>query len=139
MDIYNINICEITNQFLKYISLQEELNIDVSSEYLVMASELMYLKSNELLPRKEVISNSSEEQELTKEDLINKLIEYKKYKEITNDFKDLHDVGSKYLMKLPTKIEVDNGDNSYENIYSIDSLVDAFNSFLKRKKEDEPF
>ena len=134
MNIYDINISEITDQYLKYIKMMEELNINIASSYLVTASELMYLKSNELLPKKEIITNDDEE--ITREDLINRLIEYKKYKEVTSSFRDMETVGSKYLMKLPTKINVDN--NEIDNGINIEELFLAFNKFLKRKEEDKP-
>ena len=77
IDICDIKIDEITEKYLDYIRKQDELNINVSSSYLVMASELMYIKSKSLLP---VIKddNENDEEELTRENLINKLIEYKK-------------------------------------------------------------
>ena len=134
MNIYDINISEITDQYLEYIKKMEELNINIASSYLVMASELMYLKSNELLPKNETIKE--DEEELTKDELINRLIEYKKYKELTSYFKEMENEGAKYLTKLPTKINVDNDELNSD--INIDDLLLAFNKFLKRKKEDEP-
>ena len=113
----------------------EELNINIASSYLVMASELMYLKSKELLPKKE-LDNNIDEEELTREDLINKLIEYKKYKEITQSFKDMEEDASKYFMKLPTKIDVKDDNMDIDN--NLEDLITAFNKFIQRKIEDEP-
>ena len=79
IDIQNISINEITNQYLDYINKMEELNINVASSYLVMASELMEIKSKSLLPKQEKEDNDLEEEEVSREALINKLIEYKKY------------------------------------------------------------
>ena len=77
-NIFDINIVEITDKYLEYIKREESLNINVSSEYLVMAAELMYIKSKSLLPS----DNTKEEQEdeITKEKLINKLLDYQRYK-----------------------------------------------------------
>ena len=91
IDIIDISISEITNQYLDYINKMEELNINIASTYLVMASELMEIKSKTLLPQKTEVDNDNEEdeEEVSREKLIQKLIEYQKYKMITEDFKEL--------------------------------------------------
>lgn len=110
------------------------MNINVSSEYLVMAAELMYLKSKLLLPG----SNDEEtEEEITRENLINKLLEYKKYKELTPKFKQLEEERRKIYIKSPEK------SSNYTNNYitgeeSVDSLIEAFQKFLERKNLDKP-
>ena len=73
IDIYDISITEITKDYLDYINKMQELNIDVASSYLVMASELMVIKSRSLLPTNNEETND-EEEELTKEKLISKLL-----------------------------------------------------------------
>ena len=78
MDIYDINISEITDQYIDYINQMEKINLDITSEFLVMASTLMYLKSKKLLPK-----TDNDVEEITEEELIRRIIEYKKYKEIT--------------------------------------------------------
>ena len=135
IDIYNINIADITDQYMKYIKSMEELNLSIASSYLIMASELMYLKSKMLLPRNQD-NEIEDEEELTKEELINRLIEYKKYKEVSSELKEMEEDASKYLTKLPTIIKC--SDKLPENEYDINSLVNAFNNFLKRKSEDIP-
>ena len=89
MDIFNIEIVSLTNQYLDFISHMKELNLSIASSYLVMASELMYIKSNYLLPRPEKEEDDDEID--AKEELINRLIEYKKYKETTPIFKELEE------------------------------------------------
>ena len=83
MDIYDIKISEIADQYIEYMNQLEKMNLEVASEFLVMASTLLYIKSKGLLPSKE-----AEDEELTEEELIAKIIEYKKYKEITKRLKD---------------------------------------------------
>ena len=78
MDIYDINISEIADQYIDYINQMEKMNLDITSEFLVMSSTLLYLKSKHLLPKVE-----NEEEEITEEELIRRIIEYKKYKERT--------------------------------------------------------
>ena len=83
MDIYDINLSAITDQYIDYIKMMEEMNLDVTSEFLVMSSTLLYLKSKHLLPKVQ-----EDEEEITEEELIRRIIEYKKYKEITSKFKE---------------------------------------------------
>ena len=82
MSIYDINLSEITDQYINYLKEQEKLNLEVASEFLVMASTLLYIKSKKLLPKQE-----NEEEELTEEELIRRIIEYKKFKEISKVLK----------------------------------------------------
>ena len=75
IDIYDININEITAQYLDYIHTMEALNIDVASEYLVMAATLMEIKSKSLLPSQKQDKEELDEEELSRENLIQKLID----------------------------------------------------------------
>jgi len=87
LDIYDIPVSEITNEFLEYISQMKELNINVASEFILMAATLMQIKAKMLLPRREM-DDHGEEIDPRKE-LIEKLIEYKKFKEAANQLKKL--------------------------------------------------
>ena len=69
MDIYDINLSEITDQYIDFIKQMEEMNSDVTSEFLVMSSTLLYLKSKHLLPK-----NEEDEEEITEEELIRRII-----------------------------------------------------------------
>ena len=82
MDIYDINLSEITDQYIEFIKQMEQMNLDITSEFLVMSSTLLFLKSKHLLPKSE-----EDEEEITEEELIRRIIEYKKYKEITKKIK----------------------------------------------------
>ncbi len=75
MDIYDINLTEITDQYIEYLNAMEEMNLEIASEFLIMASSLLYLKSKKLLPKQE-----DETEELTEEELIRRIIEYKNTK-----------------------------------------------------------
>jgi len=139
IDIYEIEISEITKQYLDYINKMEELNINVAASYIVMAAELMEIKSKSLLPKKEDEEVDEEEEQISKENLINKLIEYKKYKEMTPSFKELESTRQKIYIKSPEKLNkyldeaiVKNDDTS------VDDLVDAFKIFLERKNLEKP-
>ena len=82
MDIYEVSIDDIAKQYMEYLESQESLNLEIASEFLVMASTLLLIKSKGLLP-KEV----EDEAELTEDELIRRIIEYKKYKEICKTLK----------------------------------------------------
>lgn len=138
IDIYDIEISEITKQYLDYINKMEELNINVAASYIVMAAELMEIKSKSLLPKKEE-DEEEDEEVVSKENLINKLIEYKKYKEMTPSFKILEANRKNIYIKSPEKLN-----NYLDNVIiknddtSIDDLVDAFKKFLERKNLEKP-
>lgn len=136
IDIFDIKIEEITDKYLDYINREENLNINISSSYLVMASELLYLKSKSLLPNINKEEEIIEDSEITRENLINKLIEYKKYKEMTPVLKKLEEDRKKIYIKAPENI------NNYTNTLSgeddISNLMNAFLKFLERKALDKP-
>ena len=139
IDIYDIEISEITKQYLDYINKMEQLNINIASSYIVLAAELMEIKSKSLLPKKEEDEVNEEEEVISKENLINKLIEYQKYKEMTTSFKTLEENRQNIYIKSPEKLNnyldeiiVKNEDTT------IDDLVDAFKKFLDRKNLEKP-
>lgn len=137
IDIYDISIEEITKQYLGYITKMQEMDLDIASEYLIMASELMEIKSSMLLPSTQVEEDTYEED--PREQLIKRLIEYKKYKEITSEFRTLEEERKKEYTKNSSDLsefkveeEVDLGD------INIDDLINAFNKLLERKELEKP-
>lgn len=101
MDICDIKISEITDQYIEYINQMEKLNLEITSEFLIMASTLLYLKSKTLLPVQQ-----EEEKELTEEELLRRIIEYKRYKEIAKVLRENYETFSKRTYKLPDEIEL---------------------------------
>ena len=139
IDIYDININEITTQYLDYIHKMEELNIDVASEYLVMAATLMEIKSKSLLPSTKEVEEIDQEEEVSRENLIQKLVEYQKYKEITKDFKKLESNRKNIYTKAPSKLN-EMLDTKFVNDTdtTVDDLIKAFSMFLERKNMEKP-
>lgn len=137
MDIMNIEIENITKQYLKYLEDQEKMNLEIASEYLVLASELIEMKSRLLLP-KQKLENDEEEID-PKEELINRLLEYQAYKEITKVLHEQEEKRKEIYTKTPENINnyLDE-EISIDNYLSLDDLVDAFKKFLERKKESKP-
>ena len=137
MDIFNIKIEEITEQYLSYIRKQESMNLEIDSEYLVLASELIEIKSKLLLPHeKEVLD---EEESDPREELMNRLLEYQAYKEITKTLKEKELIRQEIYTKAPSSLkEFVDSDTDIKMDITLDDLVDAFQKFLERKKESKP-
>ena len=102
MNIYDINLSAITDQYVEYLKQQEELKLEVASEFLVMASTLLYLKSKKLLPKQE----DDEEEEVTEEEIIRRIIEYKKFKEISKVIRQNYLIYSNRYFKIQEKIDL---------------------------------
>ncbi len=130
MSIYDININEIADQYIEYIKKMEEMNLEVASEFLVMASELLYLKSKRLLPSKQ-----EDEEELTEEELIRRIIEYKKYKDITLKLKESFEFNSNRFFKLAEKIELQK--QELEQNYEENIISTMYENVVERNLEKE--
>lgn len=128
MDIYDINISEITDQYIKYIEQMEKMNLEITSEFLVMSSTLLYLKSKHLLPKQQ-----DDEEEITEEELIRRIIEYKKYKEITKKLKENFLQYSKRFYKLPEEIELPK--QKIEKDYDSTIIPQMYKVLLQRNTE----
>ncbi len=127
MDIHEVNISKITDQYIEYIKAMQELNLDVTSEFVLMASTLLYIKSKSLLPKQ-----VEDESELTEEELISRIIEYKKYKEISKKLKEKFEVYSKRFYRLPEKVELPK--RKLETNYSTSLLEQAYKDLLEKNK-----
>ena len=128
MNIYDIKISEIADQYIEYINKMEELNLEVTSEFLIMASTLLYIKSKGLLP-----NETEAEEELTEEQLIERIIEYKKYKEITQKFRENYEEFSKRFFKIAEQIELPK--QKLEVEYSKEILPDVYKGIIERNNE----
>lgn len=138
VDICDISIVDITKQYLDYINLMENMNLNVASEYLTLAAELIEIKSSILLPKKR-IDDEDDYEEDPKENLINRLIEYDKYKEITNVLKEYELKRKDLYTKNPTDLEMFNTNTEeVKETFDMNDLVNALNRMLERKKLDKP-
>lgn len=138
IDIYNIKIEVITKQYLDYIKAMQDLNLSVASEYLVMASELLEIKSKMLLPKKQIIDKEDDYEEDPKELLIQRLLNYKKYKEVTSEFKELEEKRKQVFTKEPSNLSYYVAIKEKSDDVSISDLINAVNELLKRKQLDVP-
>jgi segregation and condensation protein A len=131
VDIYDIPIAEITDQYLQYISMMKIHDLEVSSEFLVMAATLLEIKSKMLLPKPRK-DEDAEEGIDPREELVQKLIEYRKYKEVSFELKDKLSIFEKVFYKPPEPIEDYIPDVSSISNVSLDLLVVSFKNIILR-------
>ena len=128
MDIYDIHLAEITEQYIEYLNAMEKLNLEIASEFLVMASSLLYLKSKRLLPKEE-----EDTEELTEEELIRRIIEYKKYKEISGKLKENYIIFSKRITKGQEEIELPK--RKLEKEYDNQMIPEIYRNLVERTNQ----
>ena len=127
MDIYKVSISDIAEQYIQYLKEQEELNLEIASEFLVMASTLLLVKSKGLLPK-----DAEDEAELTEEELLRRILEYKKYKEITSTFRERILLYSKRLYKLPDKIDLPK--QTLEKEFTAEDIVERYRKLIEKNE-----
>lgn len=131
VNIYDIPIASITDQYFEAIQIMKDLDLEVSSEFSVMASSLLLIKSKMLLPK-----SADDEEEDPRAELVEKLLEYQRYKQSAAFLKE-HEFAYKYMIfKKPDDIEPVYMED--DTIYPIDKLIDAFNDLLERSKRRVP-
>lgn len=137
MDIMNIEIESITKQYMDFLDKQEKMNLEVSSEYLVLASELIEIKSKLLLPNNKNVEE--EEEEDPREDLVNRLLEYQAYKDITKMLHEKESLRKDIYTKSPENIKqyLDEVKEIHADV-SLDDLISAFQKYYQRKIENRP-
>ena len=128
MNIYDINLSEITDQYINYLKEQEKLNLEIASEFIIMASTLLYLKSRNLLPKQE-----EEEEEITEEELIRRIIEYKKFKEISKVLKEQYKNNSNRYFKLQEEIKLPK--QKIEKNYESMLIPEMYKKVVERNEE----
>lgn len=126
MDIYDINLNEITDQYIEYIKQMQEEKLAISSEFLIMASALLLIKSKGLLPN----SDNEGEEELTEEELIRRIVEYKKYKEITAVLREMYNKYSNRVFRIKEGIELPK--QTLERNYEKELIVELYRDALER-------
>lgn len=139
MDIYDIDIVKITAQYVEFIKSMEEMNLDIASEYLLMAAELIEMKSIHLLPKKDVSDDLDDYVENSEEELKRRLIEYKAYKESVQRFKDLENTRHEVFTKSPERIsEFSDKKLVNEDGVSIFELLKALENVMERVSYSKP-
>jgi segregation and condensation protein A len=140
INIADIQVSQIAAQYLEYLDVMRELNIDIASEYLHMASILIRLKARELLPPLENEALMQEEDGIyNREQLIAQLLEYKKYREAATTLKvfESEQFGA-FRRGVPEEVEAGKDDEVYLGNISIFDLLTAFKKVLERAKTEDP-
>ena len=128
MDVYDINLSEITDQYMDFLREQEKFNLEIASEFLVMATTLLFLKSKNLLPKQE-----EEEEEITEEELIRRIIEYKKFKEISKALKENYLAYSNRYFKIPEELALPK--QKIERKYDTTIIPESYKAILTKNEE----
>ena len=140
MDIYEIDIKVIIEEYLAFIESEKNKNIDIASSYLVMAAELIHLKSKMLVNDDTIEENNNDEFHIeSEEDLKRKILEYEKYKKLTESLEEQRLKRNNFYTKSPMKLDeiIDNKDIKFGDV-SVEDLVNALKSFKAREKYLKP-
>ena len=137
VDIYDIPITKITDQYMAYLNELQSIDIGLAGDFLVMASTLMYVKSQTLLPRSEV--TEEEDMEDPRLELVKQLLEYKRYKEVSSAMTRLSEErGQRYSRPEVRLIDDGKEDDEKLNLEEVDvwKLAQFFSGFMKQTLGD---
>ncbi|HEX7860874.1 MAG TPA: segregation/condensation protein A [Verrucomicrobiae bacterium] len=135
VDIYEVNLTKLATQFIDYVALMKELDLDIAGEFLVMAATLMYIKSRELLPKNQQVEVADEEEEEDPRwELIRQLVEYKKFKDAAAKLHEREILQEQIYARIPGRPDfaAEQPTTNVRPEVSIFDLVNAVSSILKR-------
>ncbi len=143
VDIYEISIERITKQYLEYLEAFEVLNIEIAGEFVVMAANLLYIKSRTLLPKNQQMPEEDVEEDDPRWELIRQLIEYKKFKEAALHLRDQEEYQASIFSRPETSLQSAATSLPQDPLLlsevSIFDLINAFQKALDRLSHEEPF
>ena len=131
MDIYDVPITEVIEQYLAYISTLQAMRLEVAGEYMVMASQLMLIKSRKLLPKVAEVTDLEDDLE---QDLLSQIEEYRKFKLLGEQLEVKHQERAQYYSKAPTELIYEDAELVHDKT-TIDLFL-AFSNLLSKKKEE---
>ena len=131
MDIYDVPITEVIEQYLAYISTLQAMRLEVAGEYMVMASQLMLIKSRKLLPKLAEVTDLEDDLE---QDLLSQIEEYRKFKLLGEQLEVKHQERAQYYSKAPTELVYEDAELVHDKT-TIDLFL-AFSNLLAKKKEE---
>lgn len=126
MSIYNVKIFEITNQYLNYLNEMKEMDLEITSEFILVAATLIEIKSKHLLPK---VKKEDADDEDDEKNLLEKLIVYKKIKGVSTFFKDKYVSAGEVYGKKPEVIEERKEDISKQDLFKNISLIELYNIY----------
>lgn len=130
MDIFEISLSELTDKYIEYLNEMQELDMEIATEFMVMATTLLYIKSKKLLPIAE--PEESTDLEITEEELIEKIAKYKMYKEKQQELREMYNAHFGTFEKLPENIKIKK-ELDLNTLTSKENLLEIYNDILKRK------
>lgn len=142
IDIYEIPINEITDQYLDYIKKMGELDLEITSDFLVMAATLLEIKSKMLLPSTKEDVNLKQleiEEADPRTELVNKLIEYKKYKNVAIRLKDLEEIQKKIFYKPKEDFALYSSKEEKLEDMNIEQLAQAYKKLFRKRTKNRTF
>lgn len=134
VDIWEVNLTKLATEFIEYVDLMREFDLEVAGEFLVMAATLMYIKSRELLPVDQQVKTEGDEDDEAdpRWELIRKLVEYKKFKDAAGQLQELETRQEHVFVRQPPKPEFEPEEPANRSDASIFDLINAVNAVLKR-------
>ena len=139
VDIYSVSIERITNQYLEYLNTFRMLDLEIAGEFVVMAANLIYIKSRSLLPVDQQAAEEDADEEDPRWDLIRQLIEYKKFKDVALHLHQREIVQEGIIPRVPGKPALEDAETLLKDEVGIFDLITAFQKVLKRlenRRED---
>lgn len=134
LNIYDINISEIVEQYIEYLSLMQELDIEIASEFLTMATMLLLIKSNMLLPKLKIIAEENAQD--LQEELLARLVEYRKFKEYAKILNELVEQQGKVRTREPVSFV---RQKRLQNSLHINKLLEALANLFDKPTELMPY
>lgn len=131
MDIYDVPITEVIEQYLAYVATLQAMRLEVAGEYMVMASQLMLIKSRKLLPKVAEVADLEDDLE---QDLLSQIEEYRKFKALGEHLEAKHQDRARYYSKAPTELIYEDAELVHDKT-TIDLFL-AFSTLLAKKKEE---
>jgi segregation and condensation protein A len=140
VDIYQVNLTKIATQFIEYIEVMRELDLEVAGDFLVMAATLMYIKSRELLPvdQQAQVEEDDDDDQDPRWELIRRLVEYKKFKDAAAALQEKESIQEKVYPRSPAKPEFTEDGPAPKADVSLFDLINAVSGILKRIGQREP-
>lgn len=132
LNIYDIPITQVTDQYMKYLEVMELLDLNVAGEFLVIAATLLHIKSKMLLPAEEI--EQLEEEEDPRLDLVERLLEYKRFKEVAEHLRNQERLRQEMFSRKVDSPEEESGEVYFET--SLFELISAFSKALKDIPKD---
>lgn len=135
VDIYDIPINIITEQYMEYIYEMEELNLDVASDFLILASTLLQIKSRMLLPKEKVLVDGEEIELDPRDELVLQILSYKSFKEVAEQLREIGEVESMAYYKPQEDLSVFDDKEEELGPFDLNQLIKSINNLIEKREQ----